>query len=49
MVVEEVQVTAGQPGDLRQGGVDGLGIEPAAALEEGLLVAEVARVGAAAR
>src|SRR4051794_35781145 len=49
VVVEEVQVAARQPVDLGQGRVDRLGVEGLAALEERLLVAEVAHVGAAAR
>ena len=49
MVVEEVQVPAGEAVDLRESPVDRLRVERAAALVEGILVAEVAVVRAAAR
>jgi hypothetical protein len=49
MIVEKVQVTAGQAIDLRERFVDGLRIEGPPALEERLLVAEVADMGAPAR
>ena len=48
MVVEEVEVAAGEAVDLGQGVVHALRIEGAAALEERLLVAEVADVRTAA-
>lgn len=46
---ESVQVPSWQPVDLRERSVDALRVEAAAAFEEGLSVAEVADVGAAAR
>ncbi len=49
MIVEEVQMTAGQAVDLGERVVDGLRVERLAALEERVLVAEVADVRAAAR
>ena len=49
VVVEEVEVPAGQPLDLRERVVDRLRVERPAALEERVLVAEVAVVRAAAR
>src|SRR5262249_34953532 len=48
VVVEEVEVTAGKPGDFRERGVDTLGVERPTAREEGVLVAEVAVHRAAA-
>ena len=48
VVVEEVQVPSGQPVDLRQRGVDRLRVERLPAVEERVLVAEVAVVRAAA-
>src|SRR4029453_7249108 len=47
--VQEVEMAARQPLDLRERLVHALHVEGAAALEEGLLVAEVADVRAAAR
>ena len=49
LIVEKVQVTAGQAIDLRERFVDRLCIEGPPALEERLLVAEVADVRAPAR
>ena len=49
VVVQEVQVAAGQAVDLGQRLVDRAGVERLAAGEEGLLVAEIAGVRAAAR
>ena len=49
VIVEEVQMTAGQPLDLGERRIDGLRVEGASAFEERLLVAEVAHVRAAAR
>ena len=49
VIVEEVQVTAGQALDLGQRRIDGLRVEGPPAFEERLLVAEVAHVRAAAR
>src|SRR5512132_940887 len=49
MVIEEVQVPAGEAVDLRERLVDRLRVERAASLVEGVLVAEVAVVGAATR
>ena len=48
MVVEEVEMTAGQPFDLSESFVDTLRVKAAAALEEGILVAEVAMLGTTA-
>src|SRR5205085_6721692 len=48
MVVEKIEVAAGQPIDLGEGGVDPLGVEASSAGEEGVLVAEVAMLWAAA-
>ena len=48
MVVEKIEVPARQPIDLVESRVDGLRVERAPALEERLLVAEVADVRAAA-
>ena len=49
VIVEKVQMPSRQPLDLGQRGVDGLCVERPAALEERLLVAEVAHVGAPSR
>ena len=49
VVVQEVEMAARQPLDFRQRGVDGLRVERSAALEERLLVAEVADVRTPAR
>jgi hypothetical protein len=49
VVVEEVEVPAGKPVDLRERLVHPLDVEGAASLEERVLVAEAARVGAAPR
>jgi hypothetical protein len=48
VVVEEIQVTAGEPLHLGQRGIDRLSVEGAPAFEERLLVAEVAHMRAAA-
>ncbi len=49
VIVQEVEVAPGQALDLPQGGVDGLRVKRSAALEEGVFVAEIAVVRAAAR
>src|SRR5207249_421747 len=49
MIVEEVQMTTGQPLDLGQGGIDRLRVKPFAAFEKRLLVAEVTDMRTAAR
>lgn len=49
MIVEEIEVAAGQPLDLCQRLVDALRVEGTAAGEEGILVAEVAMLRAGAR
>jgi hypothetical protein len=49
VVVEEVEVTAGKALDLGERLVHALRVEAAPALEEGVSVAEVAMVRAAAR
>ncbi len=49
MVVEEVQMPSGQTRDFGEGGIHALCVERSAALEERILVAEVAVFGAAAR
>src|SRR5439155_24910003 len=48
VIIEKVQMPAGQSADLRQRGLDRLHIEFLPAFEEGDLVTEVADVGAAA-
>ena len=45
VIIEEVQMPAGQPGDLGQCIVHALGVEAAPALEKGILVAEVTVLG----
>jgi hypothetical protein len=49
MIVEKVEMSAGQSVDLGQRIIDGLGIESAPVREKRLLVAEIARVRAPAR
>ena len=49
MVVEKVQMTSRQARDLGERGIDGLGIERPAALEERLLVTEIAHMRTPAR
>src|SRR6185503_8263878 len=49
MVVEEIEVAPGQPRDFGQRGVDALRVEGSPALEERILVAEVAVHRATAR
>src|SRR5688572_30971168 len=49
MVVEEIEMSAGETVDLRERIVDVLGVKPLAALEERFLVTEVAAVGTSAR
>src|SRR5687767_8554747 len=49
MVVEKIEVTAGQAVDLGKRGVDGLRVERAAAFEKRLLVTEIADVWTSAR
>ena len=49
MIVEEVEMASGQPLDLGQRIVDPLGVEAAAALKEGVFVAEVAVLRTSAR
>src|SRR5687768_17277217 len=49
MVVEEIEMSAGETVDLRERIVDVLGVKPLASLEERFLVTEVAAVGTSAR
>ena len=49
VVIEKIQMTAGQTIDFGQGGIDALRIKGSPAFEERLLVAEVADVRASAR
>jgi hypothetical protein len=49
VVVEEVEMPSGEPIDFGQRGIDALCVERSAALEEGVFVAEVTVLGAAAR